>query len=453
MAKKVMPRLLTRLLLILISLLLFSCRLAPGTGSLPTNSPLPTGTPLPTATDTVVPSPITVIEQAIEEPTLTATPEPTLTPVPTPTWEPAPVWPDGEIGAEDVARFAQNVFVDADEVGIQLHLHAEDQGLMINRLEDLNVGWVKLQVSWKTFEPRPGQYDADWFGELDSFIQLANEKEIKVLLSVAKAPEWSRPTTEMDGPPSDFAQFQRFMRDITARYQGEVDAYELWNEPNLRREWNGTALSPEAFVDLIAAGARGVREVDGGVILISGAPATTGINDGVNAIDDRLYFERMLAAGVGEHVDGIGVHPYGWANPADALMGEPVSGVTSHNDHPSFFFAHTVADYLNLMDRYRVDQPLWVTEFGWGSFETFERQPPAEALFMQQVSEAQQADYVVNALKIGVPQAKIGPMFLWNLNFAPLLGTQFSESGYSILRPDETERPVYDQLKTLLGGQ
>ena len=77
----------------------------------------------------------------------------------------------------------------------------------------------------------------------------------------------------------------------------------------------------------------------------------------------------MLAAGVGDHVDAIGVHPYGWANPPDSSVAEPDPNVPSHNNHPSFFFADTMNDYAALLGEYGVAKPLWVTEFGWGTFQ------------------------------------------------------------------------------------
>jgi hypothetical protein len=43
----------------------------------------------------------------------------------------------------------------------------------------------------------------------------------------------------------------------------------------------------------------------------------------------------------------------------------------------------------------------------------------------------------------------VGPMMLWNLNFAPWIGADFSESGYSLLRPDGSPRPVYWALAAL----
>jgi hypothetical protein len=36
---------------------------------------------------------------------------------------------------------------------------------------------------------------------------------------------------------------------------------------------------------------------------------------------------------------------------------------------------------------------------------------------------------------------------LWNLNFGPILGTQFAESGYSVLRLDGSLRPSYLALQ------
>ena len=215
------------------------------------------------------------------------------------------------------------------------------------------MGWVKVQVSWKLYQPAPDQYSEERFGDLDKLVQAAQANNISVLLSVAKAPEWSRPTTELDGPPSNNDRFRQFMQALAQRYQGKVAAYELWNEPNLQREWNGGPLDAAALVALIQAGAEGIRTADPTALVISGAPAVTGINDGIVAIDDRVYFRAMLAAGVAELVDGFAVHPYGWANPPDTTVANPDTAVPSHNNHPSFFFQDTLQDYGALANRIR----------------------------------------------------------------------------------------------------
>ena len=341
-----------------------------------------------------------------------------------------------------------------DEVGLQIYLHRQDVRDLLRHFEALGVGWVKVQVSWKLHEPRPGEYNEELFGELDRLVAGAKGQGVKVLLSVSKAPEWSRPTTEMDGPPSDYGQFEGFMRYLATRYTGQVAAYELWNEPNLQREWNGSPLSAADFVELMRRGAAGVRAADPAALIISGAPATTGINDGVNAIDDRVYFGAMLAAGVAEFVDGVGVHPYGWANPPDARVADATQVSSSHNNHPSFFFADTLEDYRAMLVSAGAEAtPLWPTEFGWGTFENivFEdgspASPPAGSEFMADNSEWEQAVYTLRAFEMAHEWQWVGPMFLWNLNFTQALGPEFQEVGYSLLRHDESRRPVYRALE------
>ena len=80
--------------------------------------------------------------------------------------------------------------------------------------------------------------------ELDHLVAEAQQHGLKIMFSVARAPGFSRPEpVEEDGPPSDFTIFRDFMHALSSRYQGRVAAYELWNEPNLKREWRGFDLS------------------------------------------------------------------------------------------------------------------------------------------------------------------------------------------------------------------
>ena len=393
----------------------------------------PTTAQLPQPSQT--PTPVTHYETYLpltNSDSATATPTqspPTLTPTPS-----YPVYTGPPLNRSDI--------------GIQVHLHRQDIAEIFRHLQALNVGWVKVQVSWKLHQPYPDSYSDEYFADLDKLVETAVAHNIAVLLSVAKAPEWSRPTTELDGPPTDFALYQTFMNYLATRYQGRVAAYELWNEMNLQREWNGRPLNATDFVNLIQLGAAGVRAADHNAILISGAPAPTGINDGVTAVDDRVYLQQMLAAGLPNFVDAIGIHPYGWANPPDATNAHLDTAVPSHNNHPSFFFQDTLTDYAALLTDYNAaNKPLWVTEFGWGTFDGLGFGSPTGAEFMTAVTEWQQAQYTLRAYEIAHNSPKIGPMILWNLNFGPLLGDGYAETGYSILRPDGSPRPVYLALQ------
>lgn len=398
-----------------------------------------------TPTENIVHLPLAANESAADPVTPASTTQPTAHPI---AIESPKVTPrDTETPGYPIY---QGPAIDREDIGVQIHLHREDLNLILAQLKTLDVGWVKVQVSWKIYQPGPDRLDDYRFGELDRLVEAASESDIDVLLSVAKAPEWSRPTTELDGPPADYGRFESFMHLLASRYKGSVAAYELWNEPNLQREWNGFPLSAIDLVVLVRAGASGVKAADPEAMVISGAPAATGINDGIVAIDDRIYLQQMIDAGVTGVVDAIGVHPYGWANPPESSVAAPDPVVPSHNDHPSFFFRDTLSDYRSFLDKSgNPDLPLWVTEFGWGSFEGLGGSPPDEVAFMNAVNEKQQADYTLRAIELASQWPGIGPLIIWNLNFAPRFGNAFAESGFSLISVDGSPRPVYHSLTTI----
>ncbi len=329
--------------------------------------------------------------------------------------------------------------------GIQVHLLAGDMAETLRWAQGLGVGWVKQQVEWHTIEHGPD--DLDW-ALLDHAVEACDGFGFKLLLSVTHAPDWTRASELESGPPADYAEFGRFMGQLASRYRGRVAAYELWNEPNLAREWRGERLDPARFVALVAEGSRGVRAADPDALVISGAPAVTGINDGVEAIDDRVFLRGMYEAGVAQWVDGIGAHPYGFANPPDESWQDHTHVASGHNSHPSFFFRDTLEDYHAIMLEYGdTERQIWATEFGWPSTKGMGQMDTTGWEYAREVSEVQQADYVVRAFQMGDEWPWVGPMFLWNLNLAAVWGTGNSFSAYSLLRPAGAYRPAYIALR------
>lgn len=376
------------------------------------SAPLPQRASTPTASATPAPQPIAPATATV---VVTEPPSVTSTPVPKP-----------NIGV-------QGQFIGPEgEAGIKL-------------AADLGVGWIKQQVDWNSVEYARGLYHWE---ELDHLVAEAQKYGLKIMFSVARAPGFSRPEpVEEDGPPSDFSIFRDFMFALANRYQGRVAAYELWNEPNLKREWRGFDLSAEKFVELIKAGSSGVREGDPKAIIISGAPATTGIDDKINAIDDRVYLRDMIAAGVADYVDAIGAHPYGAGNPPDERASDAAHVRSGFNTHPSFFFLDTIEDYHAILLEAKIDLPIWITEFGWPSIERFGKVDTTGWEYAREVTEDDQAAYLLRSIALRRDRGWVGPLMIWNLNVAPLLGADRSESAYGLIRPDGSLRPAYQQLR------
>jgi hypothetical protein len=365
---------------------------------------------------------------------------------PTPDRSPTPIGSPTLAPTSTLLPLPTTTPVPKPDIGVQGQFIGPDGDKGLEQAANLGVGWIKQQIDWNSIEYARGLYRWD---ELDHLVMKAQQNHLTIMFSVARAPGFSRPAPiEEDGPPIDFTIFHDFMFALSSRYAGRVAAYELWNEPNLAREWRGTDLSAEKFVELIKQGSSGVREGDPEAIIISGAPAVTGIDDGLDAIDDRKFLQGMLNADVADLVDAIGAHPYGAANPPDERATDSTHLRSSYNTHPSFFFLDTIEDYHQLLTQAGIAKPIWITEFGWPSIEKFGNVDTEGWDYARDVTEQDQAAYLLHAIQLGRERAWIGPMIIWNINVAPLLGPDRSESAYGLIRPNGSLRPAYKQLRS-----
>lgn len=382
-----------------------------------------------------------VLRTDTPSPTFTPTP-PSVTPGPSPT--PLPV-------------------ILAQKVGVQIHPFIEEEELidLLNRAKfDLGMPWVKFQMEWKLMEPGGlGQRELD-YQILERFITDAHNRGFSVLLSIVNAPDWARTPVNLaefpntpypeEGPPADYQQFADFVRYIAETFVNRVDAIEVWNEPNLRREWFGKPLGGAEYMRLFDAVYRAVRSsANPNIPLITAGLAPTGINDRVTAVNDRIFLREMYQAGLAQYTNvAIGVHPYGWGNPPSAVCCDANPG-RGWADQPFFFFRDTMEAYRAIMEEFgHADGKMWITEFGWPSFDGFGVEPDPAIAFIGYVSEWDQAHYLIEALAYLNAQPYVERSFIWNLNWAIFMGRDGiqpleQEAAYALIRPDGSPRPAY----------
>ncbi len=333
--------------------------------------------------------------------------------------------------------------------GIQVHLPNQDMTQVIQWSTDLGMTWVKQQIEWSLYEPVAG--NVNWT-PIDDMVDAMDAAGVNILLSVSSAPDWARESDQEKGPPTDYQTFANFLGQLAARYAGRVDAYEIWNEQNLRREWNTPrGISAASYVEMLRLAYTAIKNADSQAIVVTGGLAPTGFNDGVNAIDDRVYLRQMYAAGVEQWSDAIGAHPNGWANPPDSTCcrnNRPA--VPGWDDHPSFFFKQTLADYRQIMvENSDSGTYIWATEFGWGSNDGLNVDPAPEYAFVSYTSLDEQASYTLRGFQLGRELGYVGPMFLWNLNFCMVVGPTGEQCFWGLLDPAGNPRPAYLALEDL----
>jgi hypothetical protein len=389
----------------------------------PDYTPPPTETPRPTDTPEIG--------------TATVTPTPTISPTPPPGLNPA-------------------------QVGIQIHprLTQDEWRDMLYWADNLGVGWIKVQFPWDEMEPDGANVQAVHWRELELYVQEAASRGFNVMVSIAKAPDWARPTNQENGPPSDPQLLADFIDHILSRFGGAIHAIEVWNEPNLLREWNGVPMNGAEYMKYFDVAYQTItawsQTSSHPIKVLTAGLAPTGNSD--FSVDDRIFLQQMYEAGLANYPDiALGAHPYSWGNAPDTRCCDPVPD-RSWDDDPHFFFLENIEALRQIALQYGHDVEIWGTEFGWATYDGLGAEAPQG--FFNYVTEDLQAQYTINALDIlqnSGEYSYVGTMILWNLNFAVIPGAvaerQEEQAGYSLLRPDMLRRPVFYAVRAALNPE
>ncbi|MBL1136505.1 MAG: hypothetical protein D8M56_14460 [Chloroflexi bacterium] len=425
------------------------------------HTPTSTSTASPTVTPTSSVTATASVEIMTSTPTLTPTstftetwtPQPSLTPTPSPTNTLAPP------SFPNVPPQDQLPVLQSGGMGIQLHPLVTDEQWtqLLVQVNELGFEWVKIQLSWKQLEPAPGQY-SDLFYTYVRRVQWASFQvgSHKILLSVVGAPDWARPQgfdPALEGPPADPAALANFLTAFIRETKPEdnrIQAIEIWNEPNLIREWSGQEISGANYMRLFDAAYAAVKAVAPNITVV-----TAGLAPVCNVPDtvcDREFLRQMYAAGLAQYADvKIGVHPYGWANPPDSRCCTSERGWA--NDKV-FYFLETISDYADIIRQNNHATKMWLTEMGWGTFKGvgpggMDLPAPAVAGFFDLITPQQQAEYGIQAFAL-IQQPPLSDVvelgFLWNLNFAMIgdaVNAPQEQMGYSLLDATGYPRLIY----------
>jgi len=392
-----------------------------------TSSPTITETAArPTATRTRLP------------PTKTATRRPTLTPPPV-TVEQTPPTATAEPATPHF---------ESPEYSIHLsqwwRLDAFHQNLALT--QQMGFGWVKQKFPWRDIEKAKGEFD--WYRP-DEIVAAVEEADLKLLVRLDAHPLWSvlsLPDEQItpNQPPVDFQDFGDFCHALAERYRGRIGAYQVWNEPNLSREWGDRSPDPEEYTELLRTCYQGIKQADPDAIIISAGLAPTG-DQPPRAMPDTDFLQGMYDAGAAAYFDVLGLNAPGFKAPPEA---DPEEGVTveGYGGHRWNVFRH-VEDMREIMVRNGDgDKQVAILEMGW----VLSQDIHADYVW-HGVSEQEQADYLVRAYQYAHRhwQPWIGLMttiYIADFDWTPEANEQY---WWSIVLPDGTPRLAFAALAAM----
>jgi hypothetical protein len=198
------------------------------------------------------------------------------------------------------------------------------------QLKDIGVRWVRIE--WKAHLG---------YGFYDPIVSSYRAAGLRVLLLVDYASVPGKPASNAGDSDwlSYLSSFRSGVRDIAEHYRDGVDAWQIWNEPDLFHPGSGydPGVPAHHFGAMLRQSVDAIR-----------AHSTRPIVTGGLASGDPGYLASARDAAGGLTVDAVGVHPYGQRAPDDW-------------PNPSWGFGNM----SDLFNRYLVfGLTLWVTEIG-----------------------------------------------------------------------------------------
>jgi hypothetical protein len=247
----------------------------------------------------------------------------------------------------------------------------------LDLMHEAGFNWVKQTFAWETIEGA-GRGQFDW-SIADRVVTHVNSKNLKLLARLGSDPDkqgfWA------GAPPANAELFAEYAGAIAQRYNctaeavGCIQAFQIWNEPNLAREWGGRRPNPAEYAEFLRKSYAAIKAVHPNAIVINAGMAPTGDDSDIAMPDDKFYdlmYQAMGGSSDG-YFDMLGVHGAGYAAPPELDPAEAAADKARYGGYRFFAFRH-VEDIRRIMEKYGdTAKKIVLLEFGW----TFDQVNPA----------------------------------------------------------------------------
>lgn len=293
-------------------------------------------------------------------------------------------------------------------------------------LKALGLRWVRVDLHWDHMEPQAGAWRYDLLDPLMHTLQQGGFQPVVYLVGTAPfAATVPAGTPFRDQyPPRDNAQYAARITALAQRYPF-VKHWQVWNEPNIQPFWRPRE-DPDAYGRMLQASARSM--VDAGLTDRQIVTAGMAYYSQMPLRGNALMLEALHASGALQSAHVVAYHPY-----SDEPEGDPDPADPDNYIHR----AHT----LNQRLRSAGASQIWATEWGWSTYQ-------GEKDFQTQITEAQQADYLLRRLML-MMALDYDRVFWFSLADIDKI-VSARDRHYGLVRPDASPKPAWHALQRFL---
>jgi O-antigen ligase len=299
----------------------------------------------------------------------------------------------------------------------------------------LGLGAVRQHFAWAEIEPQPGVYRWD---EWDRILPIVQAEGLAVIAILDTSPVWARPSWEAENPwapPTRLEDYARFADALAARYGAYIQAYQVWDQPNIHPHWGQGPIAPSEYVQMLRLASEAIRRNDPDALVIAGGLAPN-LESGGRNLSDVLFLREIYRRGAGAYFDILGVKAYGfWSGPHDRRV-----------DEDTLNFSRVILLRQEMVRRGEAHKPIWALEMGWNAL-------PADWQGAPSVTGSDipfvQGERLVDALeRVQREWPWMGLMCLMHLQ--PVAPATDSVWGYALLDSHGQPGPLYEPLRVYM---
>jgi glycosyl hydrolase family 39 (putative alpha-L-iduronidase) len=294
-------------------------------------------------------------------------------------------------------------------------------------IHDLGVGWVRMFLSWKTFEPSRGHIDQGEMSWLES--ELAGlPAGTKTVIVVVDTPQWASGSSNQLDPPSDAGDYGHFVGAMAKRLAGRVAAWEIWNEEDAPLWWP-SGPDPAAYTAILKASHRAIKQADPKAKVVLGG--LTG--------NDYEYLEELYAHGAEGSFDAVAVHTDTACNVVSPYTILRNGRTDRRINRWSFLGYRTVHE---VMQAHGDGSPIWMTELGWSTDSHICASGAHAGQKPGGVSPLDSATYLLQAYHCLAQDSYVRVGIVYGLEEEPFA----THGGFGLLDTNLTPKPAYGAL-------
>ncbi len=318
-------------------------------------------------------------------------------------------------------------------VGVQFHGHwrsytDEDRAVVLDRLVEAGVEWVRIDLSWPMLQPEPGPEFSEWGTDrADRVIGMATDRGLKVLGTFWLTPGWANGGAGERAAPTDPEDYATAVAWAVDHFGDRVAAWEIWNEPNDPRFLTGA--DPATYAALLRASYRAIKDTEPGATVVFGG----------TAFNDAEWIEEVYAAGAGDHFDVMATHAYQAFSDT-----EP----EAPDDGTKYRLTHVRVVHEVMVRNGDGDKEIWFTEFGWSSHGG---NGPDVPHYRRGVSRQLQAEYLARTLHLVTDRYPYVTQVFWYRDRDTDRGSVQLDN-YGLLDRELRPKPAWERLRQELRG-